>query len=58
MEGKRMVVIVLPLLVCILGLIIYLLAANAKAQELGRICFAFGLLVFLLRFGAAGVLLR
>ena len=53
-----MVVIVLPLLVCILGLIIYLLAANAKAQELGRICFAFGLLVVLLRFGAAGVLLR
>jgi len=52
-----MIVILLPLLVCILGLIIYLLAANAKAQETGRICFAFGLLVFLLLFGSGHNLL-
>jgi Na+/phosphate symporter len=38
----------LPLLVCIIGLLVYALSTNPKAQELGRIAFAFGLLVSLL----------
>lgn len=38
----------LPLLVCVIGLVVYALSNNAKVAELGRISFAFGLLVFLL----------
>jgi hypothetical protein len=51
-----MVVIYLPLLVCIIGLIVYLLSAHAKAQELGRLSFAIGLLVFLWLIGAGHTL--
>lgn len=47
--------IYLPLLVCIIGLVIYALTTNAKASELGRIMFAFGLLVSL--FQVAGEVL-
>ncbi len=43
--------IVLPLAVCLVGLVMYLLFVNPKASEVGRICFAFGLLVFLLKAG-------
>jgi hypothetical protein len=39
--------ILLPLLVCIIGVLIYALASNGKAQELGRIAYFAGLLVTL-----------
>ena len=41
------------LLVAVLGLLLYVLASNPKLQELGRLSFACGLLVFLLRFSSA-----
>jgi Na+/phosphate symporter len=40
-------IILLPLLVCIIGLLAYALSSNAKVSEMGRIAFAFGLLVTL-----------
>ncbi len=39
--------VLLPLLVCIVGLLAYALASNGKVQELGRLSFACGLLVTL-----------
>lgn len=39
--------ILLSVLVLIIGLLMYLLAANPKVQEVGRIMFFAGLLVFL-----------
>ena len=39
----------LSLLVCIIGLLVYVLSGNPKVGELGRIAFGFGLLVFLLQ---------
>lgn len=39
----------LSLLVCIIGLLVYILAANPKVQELGRIAYGAGLLAFLLQ---------
>lgn len=36
-----------PVLVALVGLLVYALASNGKAVELGRIAFGFGLLVFL-----------
>jgi SpoU rRNA methylase family enzyme len=45
-----MLISVLPLVVLILGLLMYALATNAKVQEMGRIAFAFGLLVSLMVF--------
>lgn len=45
-------IILLPLLICIIGLVVYALAANPKVAELGRLSFWVGLLVFLLHFGA------
>jgi Na+/phosphate symporter len=44
------VIAMVPLLVCIIGLIVYALSSNSKVAELGRISFAFGLLVTLLVF--------
>lgn len=44
---------VLALVVCIIGVLAYALSTNAKVQELGRIAFAFGLLVVLLKFSGA-----
>lgn len=43
-------IILLSLLVAIIGLLMYALAAdgNAKVKEIGRIMFAMGLLAFLL----------
>lgn len=38
------------LLVSIIGLIAYFAATNPKVQEVGRIAYAFGLLVFLWNF--------
>ncbi len=37
----------LPVLVCLLGLLIYALSANPKVSELGRLSFAVGLIVAL-----------
>jgi hypothetical protein len=47
-----MLVIAVTLLVAVVGLLVYALAANPKVAEIGRIAFFDGLLVFLLRFGA------
>ncbi len=41
-------VIYLPLLIAIVGLLMYALCVNPKLQEIGRICFWVGLLAFLL----------
>ena len=46
-----MLIILLPLLVCLVGLVVYALASNPKAAELGRLMFAAGLLVTLLVVG-------
>lgn len=42
-------IILLPLLIALIGVLMYALSANPKLQEIGRIMFAFGLLAFLLR---------
>lgn len=44
-------VIYIPLLVAILGVLMYALATNGKIQEIGRIMFFCGLLTFLLELG-------
>ncbi len=51
-----MMTVLLPLLVCILGLLAYALATNGKIQEVGRLAYAVGLLVTLWQF--AGRVLR
>lgn len=43
-----MTLVLLPILVCVLGLLMYVLASNGKVQELGRIMFFCGLFVTLL----------
>jgi hypothetical protein len=43
-------VIALPLLVSIVGLLMYALCVNPKLQHIGDVMFWTGLLVFLLRF--------
>lgn len=43
----------LPLFIAILGAVLYFVAKNARAQELGRLAYATGLLVFLFRVGHA-----
>ena len=48
-------VIYISLLIAPIGLLMYALAANPKLVEIGRICFAFGLLAFLLRVTEAAV---
>jgi hypothetical protein len=42
--GAAMIAIV-PLLILIVGLLLYVLASNAKVAEIGRITFACGMLV-------------
>ncbi len=46
---------IVPLVICLLGLLVYALAANPKVGELGRISFAMGLLVSLLAFATKTV---
>jgi hypothetical protein len=41
---------IIPLLVCVVGLLVYVLASQAKVVELGRLAFFAGLLVSLLVF--------
>lgn len=43
---------IISLVVCLLGLVLYLLSSvGAKVNEIGRIAYAFGLLALLLQFG-------
>jgi Na+/phosphate symporter len=42
-----MIITIVPLLVAIIGLLMYLLASNAKVAEVGRIMFGCGLLAFM-----------
>mgnify|MGYP007083431297 CR=1 FL=1 len=42
-------VVLLPLLVAVVGVLIYVLSADPKVQEMGRIMFFCGLLAFLMR---------
>ena len=48
-------IIFLPLLICLIGLLMYVLAVNPKVQEIGRMMFWVGLLAFLLG-SPAGIL--
>ena len=48
-------IIFVSLLIALIGVLMYALAANPKLQEIGRIAFAFGLLAFLLRIEPAMV---
>lgn len=41
-------VLTLPLIVALIGLVVYAISANPKAAEIGRISFFSGLLAFLL----------
>ena len=41
----------LSIIVCVIGLIVYLIGTNGKAAELGRLAFFAGLFAFLLQFG-------
>ena len=42
-------VILIPALVCLIGLLMYALCVNGKLAEIGRIMFAFGLLITLMQ---------
>jgi hypothetical protein len=39
--------ILVPLLVCVIGILVYALSTNGKVQEMGRIAYGAGLLVTL-----------
>jgi hypothetical protein len=45
----------LPLLVALIGLLIYILSNNGKAQELGRILFFCGVLVLVMSMAGRSV---
>lgn len=47
----NMVIWVLSLLICLLGLVVYAISNNGKAQALALHCFWVGLLAFLLTWG-------
>jgi Na+/phosphate symporter len=42
-------VVLLPLLICVIGLVVYAVSQNPKVAELGRIAYFTGLLAFLLQ---------
>ena len=50
-----MAILAIPMLICILGLLVYALASNPKVAELGRLAFGCGLLVSLLVWGHGSV---
>lgn len=50
-------IIFLPLLIALVGMLMYILAANPKIQELGRIMFFCGLLAFLMVGGQQAITL-
>jgi hypothetical protein len=49
-----MLIATVPILVAIVGLLMYVLAGNPKVAEIGRIMFAAGLLVALFAIGQTG----
>lgn len=49
-------VIFLPLLVALVGLLMYALSANPKPAEIGRILLWCGLLAFLLTYGGSSTI--
>jgi len=51
-----MVIAILPFVVCIIGALVYALAANGKASEMGRLAYFAGLLALVL--SLAGHVLR
>lgn len=51
-------VILFPVLLAIIGLLMYVLSANPKVSEIGRILFFAGTLATLLRFTPAITLIR
>lgn len=48
-------IILIPLLIALIGLLLYVMAANPKLQEIGRIMLATGLLATLLKAGTASI---
>lgn len=50
-----MTINIIPLIVCIVGLLLYVFAPQAKAQRVGEIMFFSGLLATLLSGGAHGI---
>ena len=48
-----MIIAWIALIVCIIGAMTYVLETNPKIQEIGRIAYAFGLLVTLWHLGTA-----
>jgi hypothetical protein len=54
-RGLAKMYIFLSLLVAIVGVLMYVLTANPKLSEVGRISFAFGLLAFLLQVGSVHI---
>ena len=48
-----MIIVGIPLIVAIVGLLMYVLASNAKVSEAGRIAFFAGLFVALLAIGGS-----
>ena len=54
MYGHGMIIhILVPFFVCVVGLLAYALSTNSKVAELGRIAYAFGLLVTLWHIASA-----
>ena len=47
-----LIVAIVPLIVCIIGLLLYVFPGNAERKETGRLMFACGLLVTLFVMGA------
>lgn len=52
------VIALLPLLVAVVGVLVYALASSPKMAEIGRLAFAAGLLAFLLLSGGSLVAIR
>jgi len=50
-----MVTLAIAAVVALVGLVVYVLASNAKAQEIGRILFFAGVLALLLLFGGRAI---
>lgn len=53
-----MTLVLIPILVCLIGLVMWLLMSNPKAQEIGRLMFFAGLLVVLMHAPQGSVTIR
>lgn len=53
-----MTVLILPLLIAVVGLLIYVLASNPKISEIGRILLFVATLAILMRMAAGVTLIR